>query len=99
MDSEIKRLLKLSSIPGFQLSKKELKTLDEWKKAQKSVKPKRTRKTRAPKGYKVMDGMGVGTKPTIVSEDSLHDAIEETPKKVTNQVKPEEKEIGEIEES
>lgn len=44
MDREIKRLLKLSSIPGFQLTEKELATLEEWKRRQEPVeiKPKRT---------------------------------------------------------
>lgn len=41
MDREIKRLLKLSNIPGFRLSEAEEATLAEWKRRQVPVKPKR----------------------------------------------------------
>lgn len=68
MDYEIKRLLKLSSIPGFKLLAKEQEKLDNWKAQQVPVKPKRTYKKK-------------------------------TYKKNTNQVKPDEKETGELEES
>lgn len=37
MDKEIKRLLKLKTIPGFKISPEEERLLDEWKKAQKPV--------------------------------------------------------------
>lgn len=70
MNSEIKRLLRLSNIPGFKLLPKEEKTLEEWKRQQVPVEPK------APK------------KRTYTRK-----------KKTTNQVKPEEKETGELEES
>lgn len=68
MNSEIKRLLKLSSIPGFKLLPREEKVLDEWKRQQEPVVAKKPRK----RTYK---------------------------KKTTNQVKPEIKETGELEES
>lgn len=46
MDKEIKRLLKLSNIPGFQLAKDEEKKLKDWKKAQEPVKVKKPRRKR-----------------------------------------------------
>ncbi len=49
MDSEIKRLLKLSSIPGFRLSYGEQATLDAWKAEQERVVPKRTRRKKTVK--------------------------------------------------
>lgn len=44
MNREIERLLKLSRIPNFRLLEKEQILLDEWKRNQEPVKPKRTRK-------------------------------------------------------
>jgi len=41
MTPEIKRLLKLSSIPNFKLSAKEQATLEAWKATQKPIKPRR----------------------------------------------------------
>lgn len=70
MNSEIKRLLRLSSIPGFKLLPKEEKTLEEWKRQQVPVEP-------------------------IVPKKRTYTRK----KKTTNQVKPEEKETGELEES
>lgn len=49
MDKDIKRLLMLSSIPGFKLSEKELKKLEDWKKAQEPVKPKKKTRSKARK--------------------------------------------------
>lgn len=46
MNPEIKRLLKLSSIPGFKLSKKEQAKLDEWKNMQEAIIIKPAKKTR-----------------------------------------------------
>lgn len=63
MDREIKRLLKLSSIPNFKLTEHEQAILDEWKRRQEPVEVKK-------RTYK---------------------------KKTTNEVKPEEKETGELE--
>ena len=45
MNREIKRLLKLSRIPNFVLSKEEQAYLDEWKAAQEPVKVKAPKKT------------------------------------------------------
>lgn len=90
MDKEIKNLLKLSNIPGFKLLKKEEEKLEEWKKNQKPIEVKKPRKVRAKKGYTTMAGMGAGDTVSIVPTKSI---------KKTNQVKKEEKELGEIEES
>lgn len=45
MDKEIKRLLSLSSIPGFKLLASEQRKLDEWKAQQVKVKPKKVKRT------------------------------------------------------
>lgn len=47
MNPEIKRLLKLSSIPDFKLNAKEQALLDAWKNAQEPVAVKKPRKTRS----------------------------------------------------
>lgn len=47
MNPEIKRLLKLSSIPNFKLSPKEQKVLEEWKSQQKPATIRKPRKTRS----------------------------------------------------
>ena len=65
MDREIKRLLKLSSIPNFKLTEHEQAILDEWKRRQESVEIKKRTYTRK--------------------------------KKITNEVKEEEKETGKLE--
>ena len=49
MNSEIKRLLKLSSIPGFKLSAKEQATLDAWKASQVKITPRRKTRSKASK--------------------------------------------------
>ena len=41
MNSEIKRLLKLSNIPGFRLMPQEQRMLDEWKNAQEPLQIKK----------------------------------------------------------
>ena len=45
MNSEIKRILKLASIPGFKISEKEQKMLDEWKSQQVPVEPPKKKRT------------------------------------------------------
>lgn len=42
MNREIERLLKLSRIPSFRLTEKEQILLEEWKRNQTPIKPKRT---------------------------------------------------------
>lgn len=84
IDNEIKRLLKLESIKGFQLLDSEKQKLAEWKANQKPVKAK---KVKAPKGFTVMDGMGANGEPTIVENKTI---------KIDNVVV--DKETGEIEE-
>ena len=49
MNNEIKRLLKLSSIPGFKLSVKEQATLDAWKASQVKITPRRKTRSKASK--------------------------------------------------
>ena len=49
MNPEIKRLLKLSSIPGFKLTQKELDTLEAWKAKQKPVKVVKKMRSKASK--------------------------------------------------
>lgn len=110
MDSEIKRLLKLDSIPGFELLDSEKEKLKEWKKAQKSIKPKKASEPTVKKDEVLMEGMGTGETPTIVPKESIGETIEEIEdkekktkkrgrKKTINIVKEEEKETGKIEES
>ena len=49
MDREIKRLLKLSSIPHFKLTEHEQAVLDEWKRRQEPVEVKKRTYTRKKK--------------------------------------------------
>lgn len=49
MDREIKRLLKLSSIPNFKLTGHEQAILDEWKRRQEPVEVKKRTYTRKKK--------------------------------------------------
>lgn len=93
MDLEIKRLLKLSNIPGFKLTKKEQATLEAWKKEQKPVKPKKAKK--APKGYTILEGMGSNGNPTMVKTKDLGEVPEEV-ETITNDVKTDEKENGDL---
>ena len=88
MNSEIKRLLQLKSVPGFQLLEKEEAKLKAWKQEQKPVEIKKPRRTRARKGYTTMSGMGDDTQVAEVPTKTI--------KKRTNQVKKSEKEVGEI---
>lgn len=76
MDKDIKRLLRLSSIPGFVLLKKEQKKLDEWKAAQVKVKPKAPRKKSTPKGYARME-MGTNEDGTLIKTKDLGAVPEE----------------------
>ena len=52
MDREIKRLLKLSSIPNFKLTEHEQAILDEWKRRQEPVEVKKRTYTRKKKTTK-----------------------------------------------
>ena len=45
MNDEIKRILKLSNIPGFKISAKEKEKLDAWKAAQEPVKAPKKKRT------------------------------------------------------
>lgn len=92
MDSEIKRLLKLEQIKGFNLLESEKKKLAEWKSQQKRIKPVEP-KNKIPKGY-VKAEIGVGDEPRFVAKQDL----ETTAKIVKNVVKASDKETGEIEE-
>lgn len=47
MDKEIRRLLKLSRIPGFRLTEQEQATLEGWKNMQEAVIIKPAKKTRS----------------------------------------------------
>ena len=104
MDKDIRRLLKLSQIPGFKLQESEEKKLAEWKKEQFRVKvPKKQRVI--PKGYAELDGIGADGKNTLIatSEDPQATKKKKTTrrssrKKIANVVKYSDKEIGEIEE-
>lgn len=95
MDSEIKRLLKLESIKGFNLLDSEKKKLAEWKKAQRRIKPVEPKPVEAPEGHTVME-MGTSDNPTIVANEDLGPVPEV--KVVKNIVKEAEKESGKIEE-
>lgn len=108
MDTEIKRLLKLSNIPGFKLSNKEQQILEDWKKAQKDVKPPKKVKKVAPKGFHYDEEIGTSAGPALIrtntapegtlDEKTVNEPAEEI-KAVKNVVKAEEKEIGKIEEA
>lgn len=76
MDSEIKRLLKLANIPGFQLSDKEIRKLEDWKAKQKSVKPVKAKAKKAPKGFKYDKEMGTASGPTMIEVKEVKDELE-----------------------
>lgn len=102
MNNEIKRLLKLSAIPGFQLTATEIETLKEWKKTQKSVKPAKKVKQKAPEGFKVDEQIGDAKGPAIVPVEDSEEKAENRKKEiktVKNIVKDEQKETGKIEEA
>ena len=75
MNSEIKRLLKLSSIPGFKLSAKEQATLDAWKASQVKITPRRKTRFKTSK---------TASKPSLEPE-----TIENTLEKVQNVIRTE----------
>lgn len=60
MNPEIKRLLKLSSIPGFKLNAREQLILDAWKNMQEAVVVKPPKKTRS-KGSKTRSKASQGS--------------------------------------
>ena len=104
MDKEIKRLLTLSSIPGFNLLPKEEAKLAEWKKLQKRVKAPEKIERVIPEGYVELEGIGADGKNTFIP---AQETIEQPKKKKTtrkytrrknaNVVKSSEKETGELE--
>ena len=81
MNPNIKRLLKLSSIPGFRLSQAEAEELEAWKAAQEGIVVKKT--TRRKKAVKKEE-------PEVVEEPA---EIE----KVQNVITPEELTLNEVE--
>lgn len=94
MDSEIKRLLKLESIKGFQLLESEKKTLAEWKKQQKRIKPV---VKKVPEGFVEVE-RGVENKPEIVPIEETAPVNENSAIHIVkNVVKDEDKETGKIE--
>ena len=93
MDRDIKRLLSLRANPHFQLSPSELKQIEEWEKAQKTIKIKEPTVIEAPEGYMVSDGIGDGDTPAIIEKPK-----NKSRRKTKNIVKTEDKEIGEVEE-
>ena len=92
MDRDIKRLLSLRANPHFQLSPSELKQIEEWEKAQKTIEIKKPTMMEIPEGYIVSDAIGDGDTPAIIEKPK------KTRKKTKNIVKAEDKEIGETEE-
>lgn len=89
MNKEIKRLLKLDSIKGFQLLESEKKMLEEWKAKQKHIKPV---KKNLPKGA-IVEEIGTENHPSIVMPDEANNAPKE--KKVVKNI-VEDKETGKI---
>ena len=92
MDRDIKRLLSLRANTHFQLSPSELKQIEEWEKAQKTIEIKKPTMMEIPEGYIVSDGIGDGNTPAIIEKPK------KARKKTKNIVKTEDKEIGETEE-
>lgn len=93
MDSEIKRLLKLEQIKGFNLLDSEKKKLAEWKAAQKHIQPVVPKKPKIPKNHTEME-MGTEAGPTIIPDKEIGPKPE--PEKVVNVVAPEDKTTGAI---
>lgn len=93
MDIEIKRLLKLENIPGFNLLDSEKKKLAEWKSKQKQIFPIEPKKVKVPKGHTKME-MGTEAGPTITPNKELGAVPEEA--KTQNVVHSEEKTTGEL---
>lgn len=109
MNTDIKMLLKLSQIPGFQLLPSEEKRLNEWKMAQIEVKPKKPatrKKAKAKKSAKeevATETMEIVSTPEVtIANTSVEEGqtiTAEPIKDFTNEVKLEDKEIGRFEES
>lgn len=95
MDNEIKRLLKLEQIKGFNLLDSEKKKLADWKKQQKRIKPIAPKKVEVPEGHTIME-MGANDTPTVVANEELGEVPTEV-EKVKNIVEPEEKTINSVE--
>lgn len=92
MNAELDALLKLERNPFFKLNKKQEARLAELKAAQKKVAtPKKKRVI--PKGFQENSEMGVNGNPIIEPKQNKSSRK----KKTTNEVKPEEKETGELE--
>lgn len=89
MDREVKRLLKLSKIPGFQLSAAEEQFLDEWKASQKRV--------RTPRKKKTVEATEKPVEAVVEPETVVDTPAEET--SVTNALDGELKTFGEIREA
>lgn len=96
MDNEIKRLLKLEQIKGFNLLDSEKKKLADWKKQQKRVKVSAPKKIEVPEDHTIME-MGANDTPTIVANEDLGEKPAEV-KVVKNIVEPEDKTVGSVEE-
>jgi len=69
MTPEIKRLLKLSSIPGFKLSPKEEAKLAEWKNMQEAVIVKKPRRRTKKNKVKVVENV-------VTDEDKVLNTLE-----------------------
>ena len=75
MNQEIKRLLKLSSIPGFRLSPREQATLDAWKSAQEAIVIKPPKKMRS-KASKTRSKASLDSKTVEVSSEPKIEKIQ-----------------------
>ena len=78
MNQEIKRLLKLSNIPNFQLSAEEIKTLKTWENEQEKLVIPKKDEVKAPKGYKVDDAIGANESSTIVPKKDSKEKAEKS---------------------
>ena len=91
MNAELDALLKLERNPFFKLNKKQEARLVELKAAQKKVAAPKKKKV-IPKGFQENSEMGVNGNPIIEPKQNKPSRK----KKTTNEVKPKEKEAGEI---
>ena len=82
MNPRIKKLLKLSSIPGFRLSEAEQAELDAWKDLQQGITPKRKTRSKASK-----TASNASKEPEVVNIPSEPEKGEI--EKVQNVIKPE----------
>lgn len=102
MDKEIKRLLKLSNIPNFTLSKAEMEKLVEWKRQQRRIKTTKKIGRIIPEGYMELEGVGANGENALIATSEAPEATKKKKttrkssrtKKVQNVVV--DKEIGEI---